>query len=659
MAAPGKSQPATAELNRRIRQIFDEALEQPESERPVFLERACEGNPELLATVSRLVGLHGPSQSFLEGRAHHAKQIGRYVVIGELGRGGMGVVYDAIDPLIGRSVAVKVIHLGALGDQSEFSIMREGLFREARAAGKLFHPGIVTILDMGQEGDAAFVTMERVEGPSLQKILAENHRIERAVALNILSQAAVALDYAHRSGVAHRDVKPGNILLDRGAIVKITDFGIAKITSSLLKTLNGLMMGTPGYMSPEQVEALPADGRSDQFSLAVVAYELLTGGRPFQGDSLSTVAHAIVYGKRPSAHAANSDLAPAADKVLERALARRPSERYANCAEFVAALDRALTGSFKTPSRANPIRPETLTAQTPSFPPRPRKISLRYLSGLAAVALLAAAIAVFFHLSPAFNGAPAVRASGDSPATPAALPMVAHFAANPESVTAGESTHLEWEAANATRVSIKPDIGDVSGQSQADAKPGRSTLYSLTATGPGGSVTATTFVNVTSTFSPRERLYKEAEEKQNAGMWEEALALFRQSARMGEPRAMEALGEIFLDGTGAAKNDATASTWFRKAADLGNLTAMLYLGYMYQFRIGMPQSYGSAMYWFGQAADAGNPAAIFDLGMMYERGQGVPVNLDKALELYQKASSLGNEEAKKRLAQLQYDRKKP
>jgi eukaryotic-like serine/threonine-protein kinase len=251
--SPRRDSPETAaDLNRKLRQLFDAALDRPVTERQSFLEEACAGNLELLDKVSRLVSQHGSAQSFLAEKPHRVEQIGRYVVTGELGRGSMGVVYDAIDPLIGRSVAVKVIHLQVLAAQPELSLMQEGLFREARAAGKLFHPGIVTILDMGQAGETAFVTMERVEGPSLQEMLAKGDRIEPAKALSILSQTASALDYAHRRGVAHRDVKPGNILLDKGETVKITDFGIAKITSSMLKTLNGLVIGTPSYFPAQK-----------------------------------------------------------------------------------------------------------------------------------------------------------------------------------------------------------------------------------------------------------------------------------------------------------------------------------------------------------------------------------------------------------------------
>jgi len=210
------------ELHARVRKIFDEALEKPEAERPAFLQSACNGQGEVLQAVTRLLDAHRGSESFLEGETRPTQRIGRYLVTGELGRGAMGIVYEAIDPLIGRKVAVKVIHLQAFADAGEARFLRDRLFREARSAGALSHPGIVVVFDVGQEGDLAFIAMERVEGVSLYQVLASGRKIQRPEAFDILRQAAAALDYAHRNGVVHRDIKPANIMLyvagtDRGA----------------------------------------------------------------------------------------------------------------------------------------------------------------------------------------------------------------------------------------------------------------------------------------------------------------------------------------------------------------------------------------------------------------------------------------------------------
>jgi len=382
------------EAHQRVRQLFDEALERPEAERLAFLQAACAGNPEVFGQVAQLLAAHEEAAHLLEGEPAPPR-IGRYLVTGELGRGAMGIVYEAIDPLIGRKVAVKIIHLEALADGSEATFLRERLFREARAAGGLFHPGIVVILDVGQEGDVAFIAMEYVEGPSLSEVLAGHPKIDCGEALSILQQTAAALDFAHSKGVVHRDIKPANIMLEKGVAVKVADFGIAKITSSPQLTKTGMTMGTPSYMSPEQLDAKPLDGKSDQFSLAVVAYELLTGTQPFRAESLTALAYSIVYGPRPSARAANPELPAGVDQVFCRGLGKLPEERYPNCREFVAALERAWTPQVSGAEDATPVTVPTLgvTRALPKMLADSRAVPRE--TGLRRLRLKALAVVVF------------------------------------------------------------------------------------------------------------------------------------------------------------------------------------------------------------------------------------------------------------------------
>ena len=222
-------------------------------------------------------------------------RIGRYKIVRELGRGAMGVVYHAIDPNIGRPVAIKTIQLGDVRKPEEQKRLRERLFREARSAGILSHPGIVTIYDVEQQGDLAYIAMEYVDGPTLDQVLCEPRTARPPSRMfSILGQTAAALDYAHHKGIVHRDIKPANIMIAADGTAKITDFGIAKITTSEHLTMTGSIVGTPHYMSPEQVQGQPMDGRSDQFSLAVIAYEMLTGEKPYTGEHLTTVVYKIV-----------------------------------------------------------------------------------------------------------------------------------------------------------------------------------------------------------------------------------------------------------------------------------------------------------------------------------------------------------------------------
>jgi serine/threonine protein kinase len=340
----------------RVTELFEAALGRSANERNDFLLRACEGDGALLSEVTSLIAeferLGESGQAMLPAdqsdrrkntvaSPENLKQIGRFSVVRELGRGAMGVVFEAWDPLIARTVAIKTIRLDDFGAASEGRWLQERLFREARSAGALSHPGIVTIHDLGLHEDLAFIAMEYVDGPTLESIMT-GQRFDYAKVIDILRQAATALDYANEAGVVHRDVKPGNIMLHHARTVKITDFGIAKITTTQQLTRTGTVMGTPSYMSPEQIRALPVDGRADQFSLGVVAFEMLTGLKPFRADSLATLVHQIVYEDRPSARTVNDDLCEAVDRVFFRALAKTPEQRFANCAQMVEELSEAL-----------------------------------------------------------------------------------------------------------------------------------------------------------------------------------------------------------------------------------------------------------------------------------------------------------------------------
>lgn len=268
-------------------------------------------------------------------------RIGRYKVVRELGRGAMGVVYHAIDPNIGRPVAIKTIQLGEKRTAEEQQRLRERLFREARSAGILSHPGIVTIYDVEQQDDLAYIAMEYVDGPTVDQWLTEQRAVPPEWMFSILAQTANALDYAHQKGIVHRDIKPANIMIAADGTAKIADFGIAKINASEQFTMTGSIVGTPHYMSPEQVQGLAVDGRSDQFSLAVIAYEMLTGEKPYTGEHLTTVVFKIVAEDPVPPHRLNPSLSGPIDAVVRKALAKKPENRFRTCREFAEALEKA------------------------------------------------------------------------------------------------------------------------------------------------------------------------------------------------------------------------------------------------------------------------------------------------------------------------------
>jgi tRNA A-37 threonylcarbamoyl transferase component Bud32 len=269
------------------------------------------------------------------------EQIGRYRILDELGRGATGVVYRAQDPAIGRIIAIKTIRLSDFTDESERGRLRERLFREAQSAGMLSHPNIVTIYDIAEENGLAYIFMECVDGPPLEKVLNDAEAIPSENALSILRQTATALDYAHQKGIVHRDIKPANILIHERIHAKITDFGVAKIMSQQM-TQSGVMMGTPNYMSPEQVQGHAVDGRADQFSLAVIAYEMLTGEKPFLADQLPALLFRIVREDPVPPQRLNPSVGPQVETVLKKALAKSANDRYGSCIQFVDALAGAL-----------------------------------------------------------------------------------------------------------------------------------------------------------------------------------------------------------------------------------------------------------------------------------------------------------------------------
>ena len=278
-------------------------------------------------------------------------QISRYELIAEIGRGGMGVVYRAYEAALDRTIALKLL-APELANQPGF-VAR--LRREAISAARLRHPNIALLFEFGQADDTAFLAMEYVPGHPLRQLLeAGPLPIDRALA--ILEQIGQALDYAHHMGIVHRDVKPSNILVGPGDQAMLIDFGLAEVSECTLLTADGAVFGTPHYMAPEQAAGRGADARADQYALAAVAYEMLTGAPPFHGRAATAVVHAHIYELPPPPTEQRPSLPVAANAVLLRALAKQPDERYASLAEFLSALRAALTPPASAPIRRSRAR---------------------------------------------------------------------------------------------------------------------------------------------------------------------------------------------------------------------------------------------------------------------------------------------------------------
>ena len=265
-------------------------------------------------------------------------RVGRYRVTGLLGRGAMGVVYLGHDQAIDRPVAIKTIHRRLLqGEEGAEWLAR--FRREVRAAGRCLHPNIVTVFEYGEEGGAPYIVMEYVQGRELRDYLKDRQPLPPANAVAVIVQVLQALGHAHASGVVHRDIKPGNIILLADGQVKVTDFGIARLDTVGGLTQNGMTVGTPGYMAPEQFRGGEADRRADLYAAAVVLFELLTGLRPFDGRGASELMYQVLNEPPRRATALNPRLPLELDAVLERALAKAPDDRFQDAGAFIAALE--------------------------------------------------------------------------------------------------------------------------------------------------------------------------------------------------------------------------------------------------------------------------------------------------------------------------------
>jgi len=275
------------------------------------------------------------------------KALGRYNIERTLGKGAMGVVYEGVDPRLGRRVAIKTILKTQLDEETARDYSTR-FVREAQAVARLNHPNIVQVYDFGEEGDIAYLVMEFIKGKELKTFFDANERFDLKEAVRIMAELCDALDFAHNAGIIHRDIKPANVMLDAQARTKLTDFGVARVQdsnkTSVERTQAGTMVGTPAYMSPEQITGGNIDKRSDVFSAGVILYQFLTGEKPFTGSGAWTIAKKIMQEEPPLPSSLNNAITPLFDAVVNKALAKNPNQRFQSARDLAVALKRALEG---------------------------------------------------------------------------------------------------------------------------------------------------------------------------------------------------------------------------------------------------------------------------------------------------------------------------
>lgn len=278
------------------------------------------------------------------------KQLGRYEIVRVLGSGAMGVVYEANDDKLHRRVAIKTIIKSAMADDAQAADYSERFMREAQAVARLNHPNIVTVYDFGEEGDIAYFVMEFIQGHELKEHLDSGVQFALQKSLGLMIDLLDALDYAHSHGIVHRDIKPANIMLDQSGRLKLTDFGVVKMIDKQEGTQAGTMVGTPGYMSPEQILGTAVSPRADIFAAGVVLYQLLTWKKPFTGEGVFTIQQKIVNEDHVPPSTLNASLPPFLDQVVNKALAKKPEDRYASASEFADDLRRFLASGITQPT---------------------------------------------------------------------------------------------------------------------------------------------------------------------------------------------------------------------------------------------------------------------------------------------------------------------
>ena len=567
--------------------------------------------------------------------------IGQYEVRELLGEGGIGQVHAAFDTVLERAVAIKSLRPELLNDKNFVERFRG----EATSLARLNHPNITTLYSLLPEGRNLYMVMELVRGDTLDTLLKKRSgALGIQESLAIVAQAADGLSYAHSMGVIHRDIKPANLMITDSGLLKIMDFGIARVRGSQRLTRDGSMVGTLAYMAPEQLRGEPGDERSDLYSLAIVLYELLCGTPPFEAHSDYELMQAQIHARPRRLLARVRGLDAKIDAALMRALAKEPGERFATVRAFSDALGATalrLDASKIVVDATRLISRAELSAPAGAFPAADhRPALLDRLSWLPAGLRLPAIVGVgtlavagtlgFLMLLPSPVPAPANAPAPAPPAVAAAAPKGVVVASATDTPVAPDSRATSDTAAR--KLAALPPAASPGGSSQSDTPA----IQDQTT-----SAAAPTKADLTAALSRKD--------------YAEAFRIAKPLAESGDKDAQFGLGWLYDKGQGADRSEQLAAAWYRKAAEQGHLLAQLNLATMYEYGSGVEQSLEQALSWYRKAADQGDAEAQNTVGVLYASGQGTERDDFVAVMWYEKAAAQNFAKAQKNLGDMYAD----
>ncbi|MDR3748824.1 MAG: serine/threonine-protein kinase [Acidobacteriota bacterium] len=593
-------------------------------------------------------------------------RIGKYEIVDRIGRGGMGVVYKARDSVLGRMVAVKVM-TSNLSDSTEG---RERFLREARAVSMLQHANIVVVHELGELEGNPYIVMEFLDGEPLDRTIREHTPMTVLQKIDIILQVTKALQYAHGRGIVHRDIKPANIMMMRDGSAKVVDFGMAHLADETI-TRSGVLLGTVSFMSPEQLNGEPADGRTDIFSVGIVFYLLLTGKSPFEGISTAETITKILLEQPARLEQSSSVNQPELQPILDKALAKRKEDRYQTCSEMYDALSRVRkryetqaqlaaleeerkalmaqlgkqsgsapviapqsaqapvtkqTNTMLTPaaSSAKEAPSAAAVAQSPDPQPRPQPPTPTQKAGsnrtkviVAGLALLIVAAVLSLRLIR--HGNPQTPTAATAIPAPPSVPPPAAITQPPPSPSAASSSDTGTPPPSSTSTSLpQPPVAAPSTASsepvpRAGKLPGSSSLTPSSRESPTSAHPVTNAAPATA-----------------APLSEPAAGL--------TPEEMNRRGNEALQ----SRDYGQALAWYRKSAEQGFAPGEAGLAFMYQHALGVPKDYAQAQQWYRRAAEQGLPRAESEVGQGYLLGQGLSMDYKQAAEWFRKSAEQGN-----------------